>query len=52
VLVGIGYPCDKALVQDFVERLSKAEASWVEAVCRVVANAVPLLVAGRDAFSE
>jgi Peptidyl-tRNA hydrolase len=33
----------------FLSDFSKAEASWVEAVCRVVADAPPLLVAGRDA---
>jgi PTH1 family peptidyl-tRNA hydrolase len=50
VRIGIGHPGDKALVHHYVlSDFSKAEAGWVEAVCRAVADAAPLLVEGRDA---
>ena len=50
VRIGIGHPGDKALVHDYVlSDFSKAEAGWVEAVCRAVADALPLLVEGQDA---
>ena len=50
VRIGIGHPGDKALVHDYVlSDFSKAEAGWVEAVCRAVADAAPLLVEGQDA---
>jgi peptidyl-tRNA hydrolase, PTH1 family len=48
--LGIGHPGDKALVHSFVlNDFSKADMGWVEAVCRAVADAAPLLVEGKDA---
>ena len=50
VRIGIGHPGDKALVYNYVlSDFAKSEAGWVEAVCRAIADAAPLLVAGRDA---
>ena len=50
VRIGIGHPGDKALVYHYVlSDFAKAEAGWVEAVCRAIAEAAPLLVAGQDA---
>jgi peptidyl-tRNA hydrolase, PTH1 family len=50
VRIGIGHPGDKALVQHYVLKdFAKSEAGWVEAVCRAIAEAAPLLVAGQDA---
>src|SRR5271166_776394 len=50
VRIGIGHPGDKALVHHYVlSDFSKAEMAWVEAVCRAVADAAPLLVEGQDA---
>ena len=50
VRLGIGHPGDKALVHNYVlNDFAKAEAGWVEAVCRAVAEAAPLLAAGQDA---
>jgi PTH1 family peptidyl-tRNA hydrolase len=50
VRLGIGHPGDKALVHNFVlSDFAKAEAGWVDAVCRAVADAAPLLVEGQDA---
>jgi PTH1 family peptidyl-tRNA hydrolase len=50
VRLGIGHPGDKALVHHYVlSDFAKAEAGWVEAVCRAIADAAPLLAAGQDA---
>src|SRR6202034_3027132 len=50
VRIGIGHPGDKALVYHYVlSDFGKAEAGWVEAVCRAIADAAPLLAAGQDA---
>jgi peptidyl-tRNA hydrolase, PTH1 family len=50
VRLGIGHPGDKALVHNYVlNDFAKAEAAWVEAVCRAIAEAAPLLAAGQDA---
>ena len=50
VRIGIGHPGDKALVHPYVlNDFAKSEAGWVEAVCRAIADAAPLLVAGQDA---
>ena len=50
VRLGIGHPGDKALVYHYVlSDFAKAEAGWVEAVCRAVAEAAPLLAEGEDA---
>ncbi len=50
VRIGIGHPGDKALVYHYVlSDFAKAEAGWVEAVCRAVGDAAPLLAAGQDA---
>jgi PTH1 family peptidyl-tRNA hydrolase len=50
VRLGIGHPGDKGLVYNFVlSDFAKAEMGWVEAVCRAVAEAAPLLVEGQDA---
>ena len=50
VRIGIGHPGDKALVHHYVlSDFAKSEAGWVEAVCRSIADAAPLLVVGRDA---
>jgi peptidyl-tRNA hydrolase, PTH1 family len=50
VRMGIGHPGEKALVHNYVlNDFAKSEAAWVEAVCRAIAEAAPLLVAGQDA---
>ena len=50
VRLGIGHPGDKALVHNYVlSDFAKSEASWVDAACRAVADAAPLLVEGQDA---
>lgn len=50
VRLGIGHPGDKALVHNFVlSDFAKSEAGWVDAVCRAVADAAPLLASGEDA---
>jgi peptidyl-tRNA hydrolase, PTH1 family len=50
VRVGIGHPGDKALVHNYVlSDFAKSEAGWVEAVCRAIADAAPLLATGQDA---
>jgi peptidyl-tRNA hydrolase, PTH1 family len=50
VRLGIGHPGDKALVHNFVlSDFAKSEMGWVDAVCRAVADAAPLLVEGQDA---
>jgi len=50
VRIGIGHPGDKALVHHYVlSDFSRTEMAWVETVCRAVADALPLLVEGRDA---
>jgi PTH1 family peptidyl-tRNA hydrolase len=50
VRIGVGHPGDKALVYHYLlSDFAKAEAGWVEAVCRAIADAAPLLVEGRDA---
>jgi peptidyl-tRNA hydrolase, PTH1 family len=50
VRIGIGHPGDRALVHNYVlSDFAKSEAGWVEAVCRAIAEAAPLLVAGQDA---
>ena len=50
VRIGIGHPGDKALVHHYVlSDFAKSEAGWVEAVCRAIAEASPLLAAGQDA---
>lgn len=49
VRIGIGHPGDKALVYTYVlSDFTKSEAGWVEVVCRAVADAAPLLAAGKD----
>jgi PTH1 family peptidyl-tRNA hydrolase len=49
VRIGIGHPGDKALVYTYVlSDFTKSEAGWVEAVCRAIADAAPLLAAGKD----
>ena len=50
VRIGIGHPGDKALVYHYVlSDFAKSEAPWVEAVAHAVAEAAPLLAAGKDA---
>jgi peptidyl-tRNA hydrolase, PTH1 family len=50
VRIGIGHPGDKALVHNYVlSDFAKSEAGWVRAVCKVIADAAPLLIAGQDA---
>jgi peptidyl-tRNA hydrolase, PTH1 family len=50
VRLGVGHPGDKALVHNFVlSDFAKSELGWVEAVCRAVAEAAPLLVEGQNA---
>jgi PTH1 family peptidyl-tRNA hydrolase len=50
VRIGIGHPGDKALVHNYVlNDFAKSEAGWVEAVCRAIAEAAPLLATGQDA---
>jgi peptidyl-tRNA hydrolase, PTH1 family len=50
VRIGIGHPGDKALVYNYVlSDFAKSEAGWVEAVCRAIADAAPLLAGGQDA---
>src|ERR1700684_1731930 len=50
VRIGIGHPGDQALVYHYVlSDFAKSEGGWVEAACRAVADAAPLLVEGQDA---
>ena len=50
VRLGIGHPGDKALVHNYVlSDFAKSETGWVDAVCRAVADAAPLLLEGQDA---
>ncbi len=50
VRLGIGHPGDKALVHNYVlSDFAKSETGWVEAVCRAVAEAAPLIADGQDA---
>ena len=50
VRLGIGHPGDKALVYNYVlSDFARAEAGWVETVCRAVADWAPLLAEGQDA---
>ncbi len=50
VRLGIGHPGDKALVYNYVlSDFAKSEMNWVEAVCRAVAEAAPLIADGQDA---
>src|ERR1700759_1455302 len=50
VRIGIGHPGDKALVHNYVlNDFAKSETDWVEAVCRAIAEAAPLLAKGQDA---
>lgn len=50
VRLGIGHPGDKALVYNYVlSDFAKAETGWVDAVCRAVADAAPLLIEAQDA---
>jgi PTH1 family peptidyl-tRNA hydrolase len=50
VRLGVGHPGDKALVHNYVlSDFAKPEMNWVEAVCRTVADAAPLLTDGQDA---
>ena len=50
VRIGIGHPGDKALVHNYVlNDFAKSEAGWVDAVCRAIAEVVPLLAGGHDA---
>ena len=50
VRLGIGHPGDKGLVYNYVlSDFARSEAAWVEAVCRAVADAAPLLADGQDA---
>ena len=50
VRIGIGHPGDKALVYHYVlSDFAKSEAPWVGAVAHAIAEAAPLLAAGRDA---
>jgi PTH1 family peptidyl-tRNA hydrolase len=50
VRIGIGHPGDKALVYHYVlSDFAKSEAGWVETVCGAIADAAPLLAAGKDA---
>ncbi len=50
VRLGIGHPGDKAMVHNYVlSDFVKSEMGWVDAVCRAVADAAPLLIEGQDA---
>ncbi len=50
VRLGIGHPGDKAMVHNYVlSDFAKSEMGWVDAVCRAVADAAPLLIEGQDA---
>ncbi len=50
VRLGIGHPGDKAQVHGHVLRdFAKAELPWVEKMLDAVADAVPLLLAGKEA---
>jgi PTH1 family peptidyl-tRNA hydrolase len=49
VRLGIGHPGDKALMERYVlSDFAKDEWPWVEALCDVVADNVPLLIEGKD----
>jgi len=49
VRIGIGHPGDKALVHNYVlSDFTKADAPWVEALCKAIAAHAGLLVNGED----
>lgn len=53
VRLGIGHPGVKELVHAYVlSDFAKAEAGWVAALCRAVAEAAPLLARGDDAGAQ
>lgn len=48
--IGVGHPGDKDLVLNYVlNDFAKAERSWVEALCEVIADNAELLLKGADA---
>ena len=49
VRMGVGHPGDKNLMERYVlSDFAKDEWAWVEALCGIVAEKVPLLVEGKD----
>ena len=50
VRIGVGHPGDKDLVQPYVlGDFAKAERTWVEALCEIIADNAALLAKGEDA---
>jgi len=50
VRLGVGHPGAKELMERYVlQNFAKDEWPWVEALCDIVADNVPLLVEGKDA---
>jgi peptidyl-tRNA hydrolase, PTH1 family len=50
VRMGVGHPGDKNLMERYVlQDFAKSEWPWVEALCDIVAENVPLLIEGKDA---
>jgi PTH1 family peptidyl-tRNA hydrolase len=50
VRMGVGHPGDKDLLERYVlQDFAKSEWPWVEALCEIVAENVPLLIEGKDA---
>jgi len=50
VRIGVGHPGHKDLVEAYVlSDFAKAERTWVEALCLIIADNVALLVKGEDA---
>jgi PTH1 family peptidyl-tRNA hydrolase len=50
VRLGVGHPGDKNLMERYVlQDFAKSEWPWVEALCDIVADNVPLLIEGKDA---
>jgi|SRR6185295_18056340 len=51
VRFGIGHPGDKNLLEHYVlQNFAKSEWPWVEALCTIVADNVPLLIEGKDSI--
>lgn len=48
VRMGIGHPGREKVLGYVLDDFSKAEQSWVEALCDAVARCAPMLVEGRD----
>jgi PTH1 family peptidyl-tRNA hydrolase len=49
VRLGVGHPGNKDLMEAYVlQDFAKSERPWVDALCEIVADNVPLLIEGKD----